>query len=56
MNLYEIYKLFGIAAIISLIITVFLGFNIRRSGFKIHRFFALLTLTLAVIHFILQKF
>lgn len=50
-----IYKYFGIAALVMLFITVFLGLNIRRFGFKIHKFSAFTTLILGLIHFILQK-
>jgi len=41
---------FGAAAFLSLAFTVFLGFNMPKFGFKKHRFFALLTLALALLH------
>ncbi len=52
----SIYKYFGVAAFLSLSITIFLGFNIKRYGIKKHKFFAILTGIFAVIHLILQNF
>lgn len=50
-----IYKYFGIAALIMLFITIFLGLNIRKFGFKIHKILAFATLILGLLHFIFQK-
>ena len=51
----EIVEIFGILTGISLIITAILGFNIRKFGFKLHKIFAIITITFALIHFIIQK-
>lgn len=45
-----VFVYFGAAALLSLGTTAFLGFNLSRFGFKKHRFFALLTLSLGLIH------
>lgn len=45
-----VFVYFGAAALLSLGATAFLGFNIAKFGFKKHRFFALMTLALALIH------
>ncbi|GAB4030060.1 MAG: hypothetical protein Fur0012_05340 [Elusimicrobiota bacterium] len=47
-----IFVWFGAAAILCLFVTIFLGFNIGRYGFKIHRFFAMLTGILALLHLV----
>lgn len=49
---------FGILTIISLFVTTFLGMAVHRGKrvFKHHRFFAFLTLTLAIIHITLVIF
>jgi len=49
------YETFGIIAIISLFVTAFMGFYMRKFGLKLHKTFAVITLMSAIVHFILQK-
>lgn len=51
-----IFVWFGAAALLCLFVTIFLGFNIGKYGFKIHRFFALLTAVLALLHLALGAY
>lgn len=47
-----VFVWFGILTFIMLVITLIIGFNIKKFGFKAHKTSAIITVLLAIIHLI----
>jgi len=53
--MHEFIEITGYATGSLLLITLIVGFNIKKLGLKLHKILAILTIISALTHFVLQK-